>query len=82
MLANATQYGLAAYFYSSDVNQIWRVAEGLEAGIVGVNEALVSTEVATFGGVKQSGIGLEGSKYGIDEYLIVKHVCMGNLKFS
>lgn len=69
------------YFYSSDINQIWRVSESLETGIVGVNEALLSSEVAPFGGVKQSGIGREGSKYGINEYINIKYVCMGNLQF-
>lgn len=68
------------YFYSTDLSQIWRVSEGLETGIVGANEALLSTEVAPFGGVKQSGLGREGSKYGMDEYLEIKYLCMGNLK--
>ncbi|CAI5661479.1 succinate-semialdehyde dehydrogenase, mitochondrial [Oreochromis niloticus] len=79
-VANATSVGLAGYFYSQDVRQIWRVAEALELGIVGVNEGLVSTPEATFGGVKESGLGREGSKYGIDEYLEVKYVCFGGLK--
>ncbi|XP_065828902.1 glutarate-semialdehyde dehydrogenase-like [Oscarella lobularis] len=78
-LANDTPFGLAGYFYSRDVSQIWRVAETLECGMVGVNEGLISTEVAPFGGVKQSGLGREGSKYGIDEYLQTKYICIGNI---
>jgi succinate-semialdehyde dehydrogenase/glutarate-semialdehyde dehydrogenase len=73
--ANATESGLAAYFYGRDVSRIWRVAEALEYGIVGVNTGLISTEVAPFGGVKQSGVGREGSKYGIEDYLSIKYVC-------
>jgi len=76
-LANATQFGLAAYFYGRDIGRVWRVAEALEYGIVGVNTGLISTEVAPFGGVKESGIGREGSKYGIDDYLVVKYLCLG-----
>ncbi|MEQ2256263.1 Succinate-semialdehyde dehydrogenase, mitochondrial [Ilyodon furcidens] len=79
-VANAANVGLAGYFYSQDVGQIWRVAEALEVGMVGVNEGLLSTPEATFGGVKQSGLGREGSKYGIDEYLEVKYMCYGGLK--
>jgi succinate-semialdehyde dehydrogenase/glutarate-semialdehyde dehydrogenase len=78
-LANDTQYGLAAYFYSRDVGRVWRVAEGLESGIVGINVGIISTEVAPFGGVKESGIGREGSKYGIEEFLEVKYLCLGGL---
>jgi len=78
-LANDTEYGLAAYFYGRDVQRVWRVAEALEYGIVGVNTGLISTEVAPFGGVKESGIGREGSKYGIEEYLEVKYICLGGL---
>ncbi|XP_017228535.1 succinate-semialdehyde dehydrogenase, mitochondrial [Daucus carota subsp. sativus] len=78
-IANDTNAGLAAYFFSSNVQRTWRVAEALEYGIVGVNEGLVSTEVAPFGGVKQSGLGREGSKYGMDEFLEMKYVCMGNM---
>jgi len=78
-LANATEFGLAAYFYGRDIGRIWRVADALEYGIVGVNTGLISTEVAPFGGVKQSGIGREGSKYGIDDYLVIKYVCLGGL---
>lgn len=76
-LANKTQFGLAAYFYGRDISRIWRVAEALEAGIVGINEGLISTEVAPFGGVKESGNGREGSKYGMDDYLEIKYLCMG-----
>lgn len=79
-VANAANVGLAGYFYSQDVGQIWRVAEALEVGMVGVNEGLLSTPEATFGGVKQSGLGREGSKYGIDEYLEVKYLCFGGLQ--
>jgi len=75
--ANAVEYGLAAYFYSRDVGRVMRVAESLEYGMVGVNTGLISNEVAPFGGVKQSGLGREGSKYGIDEYLVLKYVCLG-----
>lgn len=76
-LANKTQYGLAAYFYGRDISRIWRVAEALEFGIVGINQGLISTEVAPFGGIKESGNGREGSKYGIEEYVDVKYLCMG-----
>ena len=78
-LANATEFGLAAYFYSRDINRVWRVSEALEAGIVGVNEGIISTEVAPFGGVKESGIGREGSRYGIEDYLEMKYICMGGV---
>ena len=78
-LANDTQYGLCGYFYSRDVGRIWRVAEALEYGIVGINEGIISTEVAPFGGVKESGIGREGAHYGLDEYLEVKYLCMGGI---
>jgi len=78
-LANDTEYGLAAYFYSRDIGRIWRIAEGLESGIVGINVGIISTEVAPFGGVKESGIGREGSKYGLDEFLEVKYLCMGDV---
>jgi succinate-semialdehyde dehydrogenase / glutarate-semialdehyde dehydrogenase len=77
--ANDTPYGLASYFYSRDVGRIWRVSEALEYGIVGINTGVISTEVAPFGGVKESGIGREGSKYGIDEWLEIKYLCMGGL---
>ena len=78
-LANDTEYGLAAYFYSRDIGRIWRVAEAIESGIVGINVGIISTEVAPFGGMKESGIGREGSKYGIDEFLEVKYLCMGGI---
>ncbi len=78
--ANDTPYGLAAYFFARDVGRIWRVAEGLETGIVGINTGFVSTEVAPFGGVKESGIGREGSKYGIDEWLELKYLAVGGLQ--
>ena len=74
--ANDTPFGLAAYFYARDIGRIWRVAEGIEAGIVGVNTGIISTEVAPFGGVKASGLGREGSKYGIEDYLEIKYVCL------
>ena len=76
-IANATQFGLASYFYSRDMSRIWRVAEALEYGMVGINEGIISTEVAPFGGYKESGIGREGSRYGIEEYLEMKYLCMG-----
>jgi succinate-semialdehyde dehydrogenase / glutarate-semialdehyde dehydrogenase len=75
-LANATEYGLAGYFFARDIGRVWRVAEALEYGIVGVNTGLISNEVAPFGGVKQSGIGREGSRYGIEDYLEIKYVCL------
>jgi succinate-semialdehyde dehydrogenase/glutarate-semialdehyde dehydrogenase len=78
-LANDTPFGLAAYFYSRDIGRIWRVAEALEFGIVGINEGLVSNAMAPFGGVKESGQGREGSKYGLDDYLEIKYLCMGGL---
>jgi succinate-semialdehyde dehydrogenase/glutarate-semialdehyde dehydrogenase len=77
--ANDTDFGLASYFYSRDLGRVWRVAEALEAGIVGVNTGLISTEVAPFGGVKQSGLGREGSKYGIDDFVQIKYVSMGGI---
>jgi succinate-semialdehyde dehydrogenase/glutarate-semialdehyde dehydrogenase len=78
-LANATEFGLASYFYSRDVRRVWRVAEALESGIVGINEGIISTEVAPFGGVKESGVGREGSKYGLEEYLELKYLCFGGM---
>lgn len=78
-LANDTQYGLAAYFYSRDIGRVWRIAEGLESGIVGINVGIISTEVAPFGGMKESGIGREGSKYGMEEFLEVKYLCLGDI---
>jgi succinate-semialdehyde dehydrogenase/glutarate-semialdehyde dehydrogenase len=77
--ANDTEFGLAAYFYARDIGRIMRVAEALESGIVGVNTGLVSTAEAPFGGVKQSGLGREGSKYGLDDFLEVKYVCLAGL---
>lgn len=74
-MANATQYGLASYFYTQDANRIWRVSEALEYGMVGINSGLISSEVAPFGGVKESGVGREGSKYGLEEYLELKYLC-------
>jgi len=76
-LANDTEFGLASYFYSRDLGRVWRVAEALEYGMVGINTGLISNEVAPFGGVKQSGLGREGSKYGIDEYVELKYLCIG-----
>src|SRR5436309_3156659 len=78
-LANDTEFGLAAYFYGRDVGRIWRVAEALEYGIIGINTGIISTEVAPFGGVKESGIGREGSKYGLDEFLEIKYMCIGGI---
>ena len=78
-MANDTEFGLAAYFYARDLGRVWRVGEGLESGIVGVNTGIISNEVAPFGGVKQSGIGREGSKYGIEEYLEIKYLCIGGV---
>ena len=76
-LANASPFGLAAYFYARDLSRVWKTAEAIEAGIIGVNTGIISTEVAPFGGVKLSGLGREGSKYGIDDYLEIKYVCLG-----
>lgn len=78
-LANDTEFGLASYFYGRDIGRIWRVAEALEYGMVGINEGLISTEVAPFGGIKESGSGREGSKYGITDYLETKYLCMGGI---
>ncbi|MDX1480070.1 MAG: NAD-dependent succinate-semialdehyde dehydrogenase [Woeseiaceae bacterium] len=78
-MANDTEFGLASYFYSRDVGRVWRVAEGLEYGIVGINEGLISNPMAPFGGVKESGQGREGSKYGMDDYLEIKYLCMGGI---
>lgn len=78
-LANDTEFGLAAYFYTRDIGRAWRVAEALEYGMVGINAGMISNEVAPFGGVKQSGVGREGSHYGIDEYMIIKYICMGGV---
>lgn len=78
-LANDTEFGLASYFYARDMSRIWRVGEALESGIVGINTGIISTEVAPFGGVKESGVGREGSKYGIDDYLEIKYLCIGGV---
>ena len=78
-LANDTEFGLAAYFYARDIGRIWRVGEGIEAGIIGINTGIISTEVAPFGGVKQSGIGREGSYQGIEEYVETKYLCFGGI---
>jgi succinate-semialdehyde dehydrogenase / glutarate-semialdehyde dehydrogenase len=75
-LANASEFGLASYFYSRDVGRVFRVAEALESGMVGINTGIFSNEVAPFGGVKQSGLGREGSKYGIEDYLEIKYLCL------
>jgi succinate-semialdehyde dehydrogenase/glutarate-semialdehyde dehydrogenase len=79
-LANATEFGLASYFYSRDLGRVWRVSEALEYGMVGVNTGIISNEVSPFGGVKQSGLGREGSKYGIEDFLEIKYVCLGGIK--
>ncbi|MEO6091403.1 MAG: NAD-dependent succinate-semialdehyde dehydrogenase [Novosphingobium sp.] len=76
-LANDTEFGLASYFYARDISRVWRVAEALEAGMVGINTGLISTEVAPFGGIKQSGLGREGSRHGLDDYMEIKYLCMG-----
>ncbi len=78
-IANDTPYGLAAYFYARDIGRVWRVAEALEYGMVGINEGIISTEVAPFGGIKESGIGREGSRYGIDDFVEIKYLCMGGI---
>src|SRR6266571_3492855 len=78
-MANDTEFGLAAYFYSRDIGRVWRVAEALEYGIVGINEGIISTEIAPFGGMKESGIGREGSHFGIEEFLEVKYLCLGGI---
>jgi succinate-semialdehyde dehydrogenase / glutarate-semialdehyde dehydrogenase len=78
-LANDSEFGLASYFYSRDIGRVMRVAERLESGIVGVNTGLISTAEAPFGGVKQSGLGREGSKYGLDDFLEIKYVCLGGI---
>lgn len=78
-MANDTEFGLASYFYARDMSRIWKMSEGLESGIVGVNTGIISTEVAPFGGVKQSGVGREGSKYGVEDFLETKYVCLGGI---
>lgn len=76
-MANDTEFGLAAYFYSRDIGRVWRIAEALEYGMVGINTGILSNEAAPFGGVKQSGVGREGSHYGLDDYMVIKYLCMG-----
>ncbi len=78
-MANDTEFGLASYFYTRDLGRIFRVAEGLEYGMVGINAGIISSEVAPFGGVKQSGLGREGSRYGIEDYLELKYLCLAGL---
>jgi succinate-semialdehyde dehydrogenase/glutarate-semialdehyde dehydrogenase len=78
-MVNDTEFGLASYFYARDIGRVWRVAEAIETGMVGVNTGLISNEIAPFGGVKQSGLGREGSKYGMDDYLVIKYICMGGI---
>ena len=75
-MANDSEFGLAAYFYSNDHGRVWRVAEALESGMVGINTGLISTELAPFGGIKQSGLGREGSRYGTEDYLEIKYLCL------
>ena len=78
-MANDTEFGLASYFYTKDISRVWRVSEALEYGMVGVNEGVISNEMAPFGGIKESGLGREGSHYGIDDFLELKYICMGGL---
>jgi succinate-semialdehyde dehydrogenase/glutarate-semialdehyde dehydrogenase len=78
-MANDTEFGLACYFYTRDLGRAFRVSEALDYGLVGVNEGIITTEVAPFGGVKESGVGREGSRYGIEDYLSIKYTCMGGL---
>ena len=77
--ANDTPFGLAAYFYSTDVKRIWRVGSALESGVVGINQGIIASEVLPFGGIKESGYGREGSRFGLDEYLHIKYLCHGEL---
>jgi succinate-semialdehyde dehydrogenase/glutarate-semialdehyde dehydrogenase len=77
--ANDTPFGLASYFYTRDMARAWRVAEALETGIVGINEGALAAEAAPFGGVKESGYGREGSRYGLDDYMSIKYLCQGGL---
>jgi succinate-semialdehyde dehydrogenase/glutarate-semialdehyde dehydrogenase len=79
-MANDTEYGLASYFYTRDISRCWRVAEALESGMVGINEGLISNAVSPFGGVKESGVGREGSKYGMDYFMDIKYLCFGNIR--
>jgi succinate-semialdehyde dehydrogenase/glutarate-semialdehyde dehydrogenase len=78
-LANDTEFGLASYFYARDIGRVWRIAEGIESGIVGINVGIISNEVGPFGGVKQSGLGREGSRYGIEDFLELKYLCLGGI---
>ena len=78
-MANDTEFGLASYFYARDIGRIWRVAEALDYGIVGINAGIISNEMAPFGGVKESGMGREGSKYGMDDYLEIKYMLIGGI---
>ena len=78
-MANDTEFGLASYFYARDIGRIWRVAEALDYGIVGINSGIISNEMAPFGGVKESGMGREGSKYGIDDYVEIKYMLMAGI---
>ena len=78
-MANDTEFGLASYVYTRDIGRVWRVSEGIDYGMVGVNEVGISSEVIPFGGMKESGLGREGSKYGIDDYIETKYICMGGL---
>lgn len=79
-MANDTEFGLASYFYTKDIGRIFRVGEALEYGIVGINEGIISNEMAPFGGIKESGSGREGSKYGIEDYVEIKYMCLGGLE--
>ena len=79
-MANDSEFGLSAYFYSNDIHRVWHVAEALEAGMIGINEGIISTEVAPFGGIKESGLGREGSRYGLDEYMELKYLCLGGMR--
>jgi succinate-semialdehyde dehydrogenase / glutarate-semialdehyde dehydrogenase len=79
-LANSTEFGLAAYFYSNDLRRVWRIAEAIECGMIGINTGTISIAPAPFGGIKSSGMGREGSKYGIDEYVQIKFLCIGGLQ--
>jgi succinate-semialdehyde dehydrogenase/glutarate-semialdehyde dehydrogenase len=79
-MANDSEFGLAAYFYARDVGRVFRVAEAIESGLVGINVGILANEVAPFGGVKQSGLGREGSKYGVDDFLEIKYLCLGGIQ--
>lgn len=81
-LANNTSFGLASYFYTKDISRIWKLAESIEAGMVGINEGIISSEQIPFGGIKESGLGREGSKYGVDDYCNIKYLCMGGIKLN